>query len=298
MNNGEKITDKEWEKLGVSFSEGDVNVDAAWDKLHSRISKLPITNEYRKPRIRIINSTLFRIAAIGLILLSLGVAAVYVGNNRLFSKTIIATTGNDQKNLIVELPDGSRIYLNRNTELSYRSDFGKTSRDVSLKGEAFFEIKPDASKPFIIDAGKANVKVVGTSFNVITSNCKSEVEVFVKTGKVLLSDDSGDKSVLLDPGFIGKSDSKSVKKSLNENANYLSWNTGLLVYKGEKLDIVFKDLKRVYNMDIVADDPAILENPWNSPIDNETQDTIIRLICASFNLSYSIDGNIYHLSEK
>ncbi len=62
---------------------------------------------------------------------------------------------------------------------------------MKLRGEAFFEIAPDASKPFIIDAGEANIKVVGTSFNVITNNPESEVEVFVKTGKVLVSDNSG-----------------------------------------------------------------------------------------------------------
>jgi len=78
----------------------------------------------------------------------------------------------------------------------------------------------------------------------------------------------------------------------------LSWNTGLLVYDGQKLDIVLKDLRRVYNMEIVADDPDILENTWTSPIDNQSQDTIIRLICASFNLSYTKDGSIYHLVKK
>jgi len=61
---------------------------------------------------------------------------------------------------------------------------------------------------------------------------------------------------------------------------------------------VFKDLKRVYNMDIIADDPSILEYLWSSPIDNETEETIIRIICTSFNLSYTKDGNVYHLSKK
>ena len=63
-------------------------------------------------------------------------------------------------------------------------------RDVKLTGEAFFEITPDAAKPFIIDAGKAKVRVVGTTFNVITNNSESAVEVFVKTGKVVVSDES------------------------------------------------------------------------------------------------------------
>ncbi len=72
----------------------------------------------------------------------------------------------------------------------------------------------------------------------------------------------------------------------------------MLIYDGQTLDVVFRDLKRVYNMDIVADDPQILENPWTSPIDNQPQETIIRLICTSFNLSYTKDGNVYHLSKK
>jgi ferric-dicitrate binding protein FerR (iron transport regulator) len=126
----------------------------------------------------------------------------------------------------------------------------------------------------------------------------SAVEVYVKTGKVLLSDNSGSQSLLLDPGFVGIMDSKISGKTLNNNPNYMSWNTGLLVYNGQKLDVVFNDLKRVYNMDIVADDSGILDNTWTSPIDNQPQDTIIRLICASFNLSYTKDGNVYHLANK
>jgi len=78
----------------------------------------------------------------------------------------------------------------------------------------------------------------------------------------------------------------------------MSWNTGLLVYDGQTLDIVFRDLKRVYNMNIVADDPEILSNTWTSPIDNQAQETIIRLICASFNLAFKKDGDVYHLTRK
>ena len=243
-------------------------------------------------------TTIFRIAAAALILLSLGTAALYMNNSGYLSKMITVIAGNDQNNILVSLPDGSKIYMNRNSEFSYRKNFGKHGRDVKLTGEAFFEISPDVSKPFIIDAGKAKVKVVGTSFNVITNNTESAVEVLVETGKVLLSDNSGSQTIQLDPGFVGTMNSKTSAKSLNNNPNYLSWKTRHLVYSGQKLSVVFNDLKRVYNMDIVADDPLILESPWHSPIDNSTQETIIRLICGSFNLSYTKDGNVYHLSKK
>ena len=112
-------------------------------------------------------------------------------------------TSENQKNLQVTLPDGSNIYLNRNTILSYQKNFGRDDRNVTLSGEAFFDIAPDTEKPFIVDAGKASVKVVGTSFNVITNNHDSAVEVFVKTGKVMLSGDTGNRNLEIEPGIYG-----------------------------------------------------------------------------------------------
>jgi len=289
---------KQWKDLKNMNSKEEINVDNAWNKVYSRLNENDLIKSESSARTIFIRPVLMRVAAVALILLSLGSAAIYIYNSGYLSKKITAIAGNDQKNILVSLPDGSKIYLNRNSEFSYRANFGKHGRDVKLTGEAFFEIAPDVSKPFIIDAGKAKVKVVGTSFNVITNNMESEVEVFVKTGKVLVSGNSGSQTIQLDPGFVGTMNSKTSGKTVNSNPNYLSWNTGLLVYTGQKLDVVFKDLKRVYNMDILADDPLILENPWRSPIDNLPQETIIRLICTSFNLGYTKDGNVYHLTKK
>jgi len=327
----ERFTDKEWEELASilsdekgeetdllnRYSEGDTNnsggkwkdlknmnnkeeidVDKAWNNVHSRLIENGYELNDSPVRIRFIRTTFLRIAAVGLILLSLGAAAIYMSNSGYLSRKINIVAQNDQKNKVVTLPDGSKVYMNRNSEFSYRKNFGQHGRDVKLTGEAFFEISPDATKPFIIDAGKAKVKVVGTSFNVITNNRESEVEVFVKTGKVLLSDNSGSQTLQLDPGFVGTMNSSNAAKRLNSNPNYLSWKTGHLDYSGQKLSVVFSDLKRVYNMDIIADDPSILESPWHSPIDNLTQETIIQLICSSFKLSYVKDGNVYHLSKK
>jgi transmembrane sensor len=331
MKKSERFTNKEWEELASilsgekdeqtdlldRFVAGDINnsgnmwkdlknmnnkeeidVDRAWNNVHSRLSENGLQISEKPVRISIMRNTIMRIAAVALILLSLGTGAVYMNNAGYLCKKVTVIAGNDQKNILVSLPDGSKIYLNRNSEFSYRKNFGRHGRDVKLTGEAFFEISPDVSKPFIIDAGKAKVRVVGTSFNVITNNREAEVEVFVKTGKVVVSDNSGSQSVQLDPGFVGTVNSKASSKTLNSDPNYLSWNTGKLVYNGQKLDVVFKDLKRVYNMDIIANDNSILENTWVTPIDNQTRETIIRLICTSFNLSYTKDDNVYHLSKR
>jgi transmembrane sensor len=291
-------TGKQWKELRNVSGDKEINVEKAWNNVYSRLDEHRLKPGNNKARNSFIRSPFMRMAAVALIMISIGITVVYLNNNGYFSKKITVATGNDQKNLLIDLPDGSKIFLNRNTELSYRSNFGNHRRDVMLTGEAFFEISADASRPFIIDAGNAKIKVVGTSFNVITKNVESAVEVYVKTGRVMITDNSESQSMILDPGFVGTLDTKTSGKKLNKNPNYLSWNTGLLVYNGQKLDVVFNDLKRVYNMDIVADNPGILENTWTSPIDNQSQDTIIRLICASFNLSYIKDGSVYHLTKK
>ena len=194
---------KTWKDLKNMNSQEKIDVDKAWNNVHSRLIENGLKTSESPVRISFMRTTFMRVAAVALILLSLGTAAVYMSNSGLFSKKITVIAGNNQKNIEVSLPDGSKVYINRNSDFSYRKNFGKQGRDVKLTGEAFFEISPDVSKPFIIDAGKAKVRVVGTSFNVITNNRESAVEVFVKTGKVLLSDNSGSQALQLDPGFVG-----------------------------------------------------------------------------------------------
>ena len=331
MNNIEKYTDKEWEELSSLLSEEqndekdllnrfmaedrynttkywkelkdmnsdkEINVDKAWNKLHSRLTENGLIIEAPVVRRSFVRTAYFRIAAALLLLLGIGSGLLYMNDKGVLSHKIIVATTDNQKNLQVTLPDGSNIFLNRNTRLTYRENFGRHGRNVTLSGEAFFEIARDEINPFTVDAGNASVKVLGTSFNVITNNPDSEVEVFVKTGHVMVSGDENKNNLVLDPGYIGTISPERSEKSVNTDPNYMSWNTGLLVYDGQTLDVVFRDLKKVHNMDIVADNPDILTNTWTSPIDNQPRETIIRLICASFNLSYTREGNVYHLVKK
>lgn len=291
-------TIKYWKELSEMNNEKEINVDKAWSNLYTRLHENRLITGKPQVQKRLTGSIWFRIAAVTFLLIGIGTSYLYLENKGVFSRNSVVETSENEKNLQVTLPDGSTVILNRNTKLSYRNDLGRNQRNVVLSGEAFFEITPDAGKPFIVDAGKASVKVVGTSFNIITSNSGSAVEVYVKTGNVMLSDNSGSRNLELDPGFIGTMDSGTSEKRVNNDPNYMAWNTNLLVYDGQTLEVVFSDLKKVYNMNITVDDPGILEKQWTSPIQNQPEEKIIRLICASFALSYTKDGNVYHLSEK
>jgi ferric-dicitrate binding protein FerR (iron transport regulator) len=291
-------TIKYWKELREMNNDKEINVDKAWDKLYSRLNENGLITKTLPVQRGITARAWIRIAAVALILISLGSGLIYFGDKGILSRRIVVATSENQKNLQVKLPDGSNISLNRNSRLTYRQNFGRHSRNVALSGEAFFDITPDAANPFIVDAGTARIRVVGTSFNVITSNPESAVEVYVETGRVMVSNNAGTHKIELDPGFIGTVGNLSAEKKVNNNPNYMSWNTGDLIYDGQTLGVVFRDLKRVYNMEIIADDPQILENPWTSPIINQPEEKIIRLICTSFGLSYTKEGNVYHLSIK
>lgn len=289
-----------WRMAGSNSKKPPVDVDAAWTRLSSRIS----ADEKLQPGIATPSIVPFRrrflkMAATIALLAAIGSVTFFIARTGIPGRMISYSTAAGEKNSDILLPDGSRVYLNRNSTVTFSRSFGKNKREVTLKGEAFFEITADASKPFVIDAGNASVRVVGTTFNVITSNSNREVEVFVTSGKVMLSDNSGERSLMLDPGSIGRMGPAAAEKSSNGNPNYMAWKTGHLEYSGQKLSVVFSDLKRAYNMDIVADDPSIADLTWTTaPIDNQPEETIINLICISFNLDYVRDGEVYHLKNK
>jgi len=289
------VTQNSWHSIRSMNQTGKVDVDTAWNKLSSRIEGMADQNT------KTVSITswkrVLQIAAAFILLAASASIIYFTVNSGLLQNTSVIATNQDQINKEVTLPDGSTIYLNRNTKVSYKKNF-KEGRELELTGEAYFDILHDASNPFTIDVGSASVKVLGTSFNVITGNNSSGVEVFVTSGKVLLAGKSDNSELLLDPGFIGTAGSGNAKITLNTDPNYLAWNTGSLFYENERLEVVFSDLKRVFNISIVADNPSILEEVWTSPINKMPEETIIKLICFSFNLGYEKEGEVYHLSKK
>lgn len=285
-------TGKLWQELGQDPDNDNVDVEKAWKIVRSRISE---QSTVIKRRSLLVRSPLFRIAATFFLLAVLGSVITLIFFNQNYIKH--STTG-DQSNLRIDLPDGSIVFLNRNSSLYHTSSFGSENRVVRLEGEAFFDIKPDTKMPFSIDAGSAIVKVTGTSFNVMTKNEEAEIEVYVKTGTVTVEGKSGSGTLLLEPGYIGRISGSKAEKIINDDPNYMAWNTGKLTYRGEKLTIVFRDLKRVYDLNIVADDTSIYELPWTAPIEYQQGENIIKMICLSFDLGYTKDGDVYHLYIK
>jgi ferric-dicitrate binding protein FerR (iron transport regulator) len=101
-----------------------------------------------------------------------------------FVETKMMTMSTTDSAISFFLPDSSHIYLNKNSSLTYPENFSGSIRGVKLSGEAFFDVTPDAQKPFVIEAGNTETRVVGTSFNIREDRTTGKVEVSVVSGKV------------------------------------------------------------------------------------------------------------------
>jgi ferric-dicitrate binding protein FerR (iron transport regulator) len=280
---------KMWNDLKFSDTEP-IDIDRAWDNINKRIEAEPVVvTMHRNTLLR----SFIRIAAMVIIVAGMGWFLFEVAA----PQRITVTSSASEKNIEVQLADGSSVYLNRNSRLTYPENFRSGTRRVTLRGEAYFDIARDEEHPFIIDAGRAKIKVLGTSFNVITDNASNEVEVYVSSGKVLVTSEDGVRSVTLVPEEVGRVSSTAATQTPNTNVNYMAWHTEMLRYDGERLGVVFEDLKRAYNIDIRVADPEINEFRLTSPFEQQPHDTIVKLICTTFNLRSVREGETYILSR-
>lgn len=210
----------------------------------------------------------------------------------------------ETKVIIDTLTDGSIITLNKNSSLSYTEDFNSKTREVALKGEAFFDIERDTTKPFIINLESSSVKVLGTSFN-IKSNPEDElVRVYVKSGVVLfeyLSDqtDSTYLSITLRKGdrVSYNKVTRKLEKNENDSTNNLDmyWMNQELIFDGIELGKVTQILETVYEVEIKFSDEQSKKCLLTVSFKNAQIEEIMQVIATTFELELEQSNTKYVL---
>ena len=167
---------------------------------------------------------------------------------------VVNTSAEEQKEVL--LADGTKVWLNENSQLTYPTTFQANSRNVSIEGEAFFEVQKDATKPFVIETNQSEITVLGTSFNVRALQGTTETEVVVKTGKVRLASKEAAQSVILVANEKGTHQhvSNNIQKAKENNLNELAWKSQVLFFNNTPITVVIKSLERLFKVHI---QPAI-----------------------------------------
>lgn len=258
-----------WDESEKVAATDNVNENKAWQRFQKKVKK----HETHKSQ----NSSFgwWRIAA-GILIVA---GAAWYGSS-VFNKETgtpemlnIASVNDVKKDT---LPDGSIATLNKHSVLSYPSSFKGSSRKVKLSGEAFFNVKPNKEKPFIIDVNDVQVKVVGTSFNIKTAN--GLTEVIVETGIVQVI--KGNEVIELKAGerISLKETVTTVRKEVSKDKLYNYYVSRSFVCDNTPLWKLVEKLNEAYNADIRIGREELRKLPLTVTFDDESLDTILNII--------------------
>ena len=168
---------------------------------------------------------------------------------------IIVPRGGEYKLI---LSDGTKVWLNSESELEYPVKFVGSAREVNMKGEVCFEVAQNVSRPFVVKAGETSVTVLGTLFNVEAYPENQHLTTTLVKGKVMIGTGKIQQILLPDEqAIVEKSGTISVRKV--HAADYVSWTNGICHFTEASLEEIMVKLARWYNMEFFFADPSLKE---------------------------------------
>ncbi|MCF0073570.1 FecR domain-containing protein [Dyadobacter sp. CY261] len=196
------------------------------------------------------------------------------------------------KTIRVNLPDGSHIWLNAGSALTYPIAFkGKTREVVLREGQAFFDISRDTTRPFIVHAKTLDITVLGTSFDVKAYENDPDIKVTVKTGKVgvQVRDKPGQPALMLLPAEQAVVVEKAQKIHVNEISKpaIAPWKDNRMVFEDELLVEVLHALERKYNQHIIIEKEGLSSEKISLTLDNQPMPDVLKVLGFSKNFNYS-----------
>jgi len=208
--------------------------------------------------------------------------------------------------LTLTLPDGTKVKLNSESTLHVPEHFSEAERVVFLSGEAFFEVKRDTLRPFIIHTGEITTTVLGTSFNINAYPERGDVKIAVASGKVSVSKQIESKEGKLSMVYLEKEDVGTFNKVDNslqvennvELKDYLAWCEGILVYSDATFQEIVHDLERWYGVDIEVGKDVSISGRYDGYFDNKSLTNALEGISFLLKIDYEIENDRVLMRKK
>ena len=197
----------------------------------------------------------------------------------------------------ITLPDGTKIRLNSTSTLIFPGEFLGETREVSLTGEAFFEVTEDSSRPFIINTGRFNTTVLGTSFNISAYPSSQEIKVAVVEGKVFVENKEGaggKNSLTITPKEMAVFNKASGE--LNVHAfSYLkeiAWKDNVIYFENADMDEIIDKLAKYYGVTFVLNKRITSQKDYTATYENKPLEEILKGISFAFDFKFAIDDKV------
>lgn len=204
----------------------------------------------------------------------------------------VETKAGEQK--AFRLSDGSRIMLNASSSVYIDGGFGKDSRKINLRGEAFFEVAESDSLEFIVETATARAHVLGTSFGIRAWETRSESIVAVQSGRVSVGSSNPEitENIILNAGeysLISKNEAPSPATQANFD-QYLGWTNQMIVFEETPLEDVIKQLELHFNVKISIEDSSTINDPVTARYRNESLDEILRFTSITHGVDFTVES--------
>ncbi|GLR20105.1 FecR family protein [Portibacter lacus] len=262
----QKDVSKIWELSGNYEPSFEPDVNKGFERFSNRIQKEAIPQPTKVLSLNPIKAWM-KYAAVAAVLIS-SVLVWQLTQSVNVNQLMVSTISNEIKS--IDLPDGSKVWINEKSSFSYPDKFNGSERVVSLDGQAFFEIEKNAKKPFIIQGGDADVKVLGTSFSFDTENMDGLMEVEVKTGTVEIKPKGSSESFVLtknEKGYFDSDKKMFLEKELLSVSNADFFITNKYKFVNSKYTFVFGVLEDVYDVDFEFGNEGLENCEFTSPIE-------------------------------
>jgi ferric-dicitrate binding protein FerR (iron transport regulator) len=188
------------------------------------------------------------------------------------------------------LPDGTTGWLNSKSSIKYSGNFN-ADRQLSLDGEAFFDVFQDKKRPFIVHTPEINVQVMGTRFNIASYQDEKTAEVVLEEGVLVFSDNEMKKSYLMKPNDLVTYNKarKQFSTEVVQPQKYISWKDGRLVFRNDPLDVIARRLERWYNIDVELNVSSPEDIRWRATFVDDSLEEVLKLLNRSLHVDYKME---------
>lgn len=189
------------------------------------------------------------------------------------------------------LPDGSKVWLNKNSWLAYNQKFGKRTRQVTLKGEGYFEVNRDEQRPFIVKMQNGlDIKVLGTTFNACNYPSLNKAEVILRSGSVQVSDNGRNEYVILKPNQKFTWNEGTAEISSVNAMNCCRWFEHRLVFDNVKLKDILENLSHKYQTEISLNVGNLADKHMSMTIRDESVEDILDILTTLLPIRWRYQG--------
>ena len=199
------------------------------------------------------------------------------------------------------LSDGTKVFLNADSELKYPVEFSDGKRIVDLKGEAYFEVHKDSLRPFVVRVNGAEVTVLGTSFNVNTYGDDGQIYTTLVNGAVRVSSVKNGQAEVLKPGMQSVMDVQSGQLTVREVdvEPYVAWREGRFVFRAMTLDLIMRQLQRWYDFEVFYQNPELKDYEFRGVIKRDMDlDKVLSVIKVTTNVDFEVKGTVITIIKR